>query len=124
MKLGLAIAVTAVAIAAAITGSAATLGGIAASGLGAGFSAVGSCDADGVDASYTVTAGAVQSITLTGIAGGCANGLIQAVLVNASDANIGSGGPATVTGTSITLNLSPQPQATAVTGVHVSIDGP
>jgi hypothetical protein len=113
-----------VALATAVLGSAASLGGVGASGLGAGQAVVTSCDDDGVDVAYTTSAGIVQSVTVTGVAAGCNGGALRLVLANGSGASIGAGGPETVTAASVTVPLSPQPSAAAVAGVHISIIGP
>lgn len=124
MKLGLAGVTIAAVITAVVTASAASLGGITAGGLGVGQAAVIACDPDGVSVAYTLSNGAVLSMTVSGVAATCVNGSMRGVLTNASGAAIGAGGPTTVTGSSVTLNLSPQPQANAVEGVHISIIGP
>lgn len=124
MKLALATAATVAALAAAVTASAASLGGISANRLTSGSAAITSCDADGVTMTYTLSSGVVQSMTVNDVAAACANGAMRAVLVNASGTSIGAAGPTTVTGTSVTLTLSPQPLANTVEGVHISIVGP
>ncbi len=103
--------------------SAATLGGVTASRLGVGISGVASCDVDGVRLSYAVSDGSVQTVTVTDIAVGCTNGSLRLVLANNSGASIGAGGPAAVTGTTITVSITPQPSSTAVAAAHVSIIG-
>ena len=124
MKLAIATVATAAVIAAAVTASAASLGGITANRLSSGTAAILSCDPDGVTVTYTLSSGVVQSMTVSGVAPGCANGAMRAVLVNASATSIGAAGSTTVAGTSVTLTLSPQPLASAVEGVHISIVGP
>lgn len=124
MKLAFATVATAAALAAAVTASAASLGGITANRLSAGTAAVASCDPDGVTVTYTLSSGIVQSMTVGGVDAACANGSMRAVLANASGASIGAGGPTTVAGTSVVLTLSPQPLANAVEGVHISVVGP
>ena len=111
-------------VASASFASAASLGGISARELAAGRAAVGSCDSDGVGVTYTTSSGTVQSITVTGVAAGCAGGSLRATLANSSGANIGAGGPITVAGTSVTVSLSPQPSSATVASAHVSITGP
>src|SRR5688572_18938333 len=92
--------VVAIIVATTVTAAAASLGGVSAAGLGAGQASVISCDADGVSASYAVSSGAVQSITVSGISANCVNGSLRVVLADGTGANIASGGPTTVTGTS------------------------
>lgn len=112
------------ALAFATLGAAATLGGVDAPGLSSGRSAVASCDSNGVTTSFTVTAGNVQSATVSDVAAGCATGSLNLVLTNASGTAIASGGPATVNSTSVIVTLSPQPAAADVAGTHISITGP
>lgn len=113
----------AVACASAVGGAAATLGGAQTQSLGTGHATVASCDADGVSVAYTVTAGSVESIDVGGLASACAGGALRAVLADSAGASIGSGGPQTVAGTSVTVVLTPQPQANDVAGVHVVVEG-
>lgn len=120
----LALVATAAAIAAAVTASAASLGGITTHRLSSGSATISGCDPDGVSVTYTLSAGVVQSMTVDGVAAACANGSMRATLVNGSGTSLGASGPATVGGTSVTLTLSPQPVASAVEGVHISIVGP
>ena len=117
-------AVVATLIAVATTGAAASLGSVSALGFGAGEAVVARCDSDGVTTSYAISFGAVQSITLDGLAGACTNGSLSVVLAGAGGVSVASGGPVTVAGASATVPLSPQPQANTVTAVHVSITGP
>lgn len=105
-------------------GAAATLGGVSAQGLGAGRSVVASCDTDGVGMTYAVSGGVVSSATVTNLGSACAGGVLRVVLVGSAGTSIGAGGPVTVSGTSATVALSPQPTATAVTAAHVSVTGP
>lgn len=113
-----------VALATAALGSAASLGGITARGLGAGQSIVTSCDGDGVGLTYTTSAGAVQSVTVTGVATGCSGGALSVVLADSTGASIGAGGPVTVTDTDVSVALNPKPSASSVAAAHVSIIGP
>ena len=118
------VALASLTLSAAVFGSAATLGGISARGLGGGQSSVQSCDSDGVGVTYTTSAGTVTSVTITGVAAGCANGAMYVVLTNGSNASIGASGPVTVSGTSVVMPLAPQPSAASVAAAHVSITGP
>jgi len=117
-------AVTAVALASASFGAAATLGGVTARNLSAGSAAVASCDSDGVGITYTTSGSTVTGLTVTGIAAGCSGGQLTVVLSNSAGASIGAGGPATVSGTTVAVTLSPQPSAANVAAAHVSIAGP
>src|SRR5688572_3274403 len=118
------VALSGLLLSAAVFGSAATLGGISALGLGGGQSTVPSCDSDGVGVTYATSAGAVTSVTITGVAAGCANSALRVVLVNGSNASVGAGGPVTVSGTSVNVALTPQPTVASVAATHVSITGP
>lgn len=104
--------------------SAASLGGIGPQELGAGNSVVTACDSDGVGLSYTTSGGTVQSVTVTGIAGGCVSGSLRVVLANSTGTDIAQGGPLSVSGASEIVTLSPQPSAAAVAAAHISIVGP
>lgn len=114
----------AVACASTVAGAAATLGGLQSAGLGAGQSDVTGCDADGVSVTYALTAGAVDSIDVTGIAASCAGGSLRAVLADAAGASIASGGPHVVVGTTVSVAMTPQPRGGDVADVHVVIEGP
>lgn len=116
--------VSAVALASASFGAAASLGGINARDLSTGQANVLTCDGDGVGLTYTTSSGVVQSVTVTDVAAECVNGALRVVLADGSGASIGAGGPVTVSGSSVGVSLSPQPTATAVAAAHISIVGP
>ncbi|MPZ72794.1 MAG: hypothetical protein GEU74_06105 [Nitriliruptorales bacterium] len=109
---------------AALTASAASLGGAQARTLSAGYGSISSCDGDGVTVIYKVATGAVQNMTVADVAPSCQNGTLRAVLLDSAGAGIGTVGPASVSGSSVTAPVSPQPPAGAVAAVHVSIVGP
>jgi hypothetical protein len=92
--------------------------------LAAGGSTIASCDPDGVDVSYTLSGDSVTQMTVQGIAPGCGGGELSATLVDTSENAVGEGGPQTVTGSSETLSISPQPDSLDVAAVHVVIVGP
>jgi hypothetical protein len=111
--------------------TAASLGGIASPRLGAGSSVVLACDGNGVSTSYTTSGGEVTSVTVGGLADpACEGAQVSQTLVSSTDASLGSVGPTTVgvdAGTadsSVTLSTSAQPDAAAVAGVHVLVEGP
>src|SRR5688572_639201 len=87
----------ALAVSAAVFGSAASLGGISpAPSLGADDSVVAACDGDGVGVSYTkaYSAGApagykVTAVTVTGVADACDGQTLAATLANSAGASIG-----------------------------------
>ena len=101
---------------------AASLGGISGT-LGAGQGGVTSCDTTfGVN--YTTVSGNVTSVSVTGIAAGCAQGALSLVLSNSAGASIGSGGPVTISGATANVSISATPDADLVTGIRISIEGP
>lgn len=83
---------------AGVVGSAATLGGITSDDLGANTALVASCDTDGVDIDYTTEVDEasgdfeVTTVTVSGIAAGCAGQAISVSLLDDDDdAELGSG---------------------------------
>ncbi|MFP5299064.1 MAG: hypothetical protein ACLGHL_08765, partial [Actinomycetota bacterium] len=70
-------------------------------------------------------------VTLSGISDpGCEGGRLSLTLTDGSGNAIGSGGPVTVptdgdaVDQQMTVNVSPQPSAEAVQGIHVVVGGP
>ena len=117
-------------VAVVVPGFAATLGGLTAGKLGAGGAVVAACDTNGFTVTYATSGSTVTSATVGGIADpGCETGVLSLTLANGAT-SVASGGPLTVpvdAGTvdnSVTLALSPQPTASQVNRVHVSIEGP
>lgn len=117
--------------AATVGGFAASLGGLAATGLGAGKAVVAACDTDGFDVSYTTSSGTVTAVTVSGIADpGCEGGQLALTLANTAGTSVGAGGPQAVpidgdtTDNAMTVTLSPQPAAAVVTAIHVVVTGP
>jgi hypothetical protein len=112
-----------------ISASAATLGGVSGTGIGAGAAPVAACDADGFGVSYAVTGSTVTSATIDGIADpGCEGGTLSLTVADGTT-SVGSGTATVPTdaGTadnSVTVPLSPQPPASQVTQVHVVVAGP
>jgi hypothetical protein len=111
-------------VASCVVGAAASMGGLSAARLGSGSAAVRACDTDGVSTSYTTSAGKVVSVTVSALAATCIGGTLTLTLTGAGDVGIGTGGPSTVTGSALDLPLPAPPDAAAVTGVHVVIEGP
>ena len=106
---------------------AAGLGGISPEDLGAGESAVASCDTDGVGVEYTLvfhgTPGAfhVDEVTVTGVAAGCSG---QTVDVELTDGGVSVGsatGTADASGTAGPFAVTGHPSAEDVDDVHVAI---
>lgn len=123
---------------AAVAGSAASLGGITSTGLGADDVAVASCDTNGVSTAYTTqynttTAAGykVDDITVSGIADGCNGKTMKITLIGASNASLGEvsatvavNSTATTPDTSDTVDyLVTNQLAEAVQGIHVVISG-
>jgi hypothetical protein len=114
---------------AVLSASAATLGGLADGGIGAGSATVAGCDANGFSVSYATSGGNVSSATVSGIADpGCEGGALSLTVANGAT-SVGSGSATVPTdaGTvdnSVTVPLSPQPPAAQVNQVHVAVAGP
>lgn len=108
-----------------------TLGGVTARGLAAGSAPVLPCDPDGFDVAYTTVSGNVTAVEVNGIADpDCEGGLLSLTLVDGSATSIGGGGPQAVpvdgdsAANSMSVPISPQPDALQVAGVHLTIVGP
>jgi hypothetical protein len=78
----------------------------------------------GMSISWTVTANVVTSIALASIPSACNGASLSLTLVDASNASLGSVGPVTVSGTSMSLTPSGTPTATSVANSYVSMVGP
>lgn len=114
-------------------GSAASLGGITSSGLGADDTIVASCDTDGVTTSYATvynTTGSagykVASVTVGGLNNACDGKTIEVRLTGASSSSLETVSKTVetdATATSTTLNFGNSTQAQGVTGVHIVIAG-
>ena len=114
-------------------GSAASLGGITAQGLGADDAIVASCDTDGVTTAYTTaynTTGSagykVATVTVSGLNNACDGAAIEVRLTGAAGASLESvsktvESDAGSTSTSVTMGSSTL--AESVTGVHVVVSG-
>ena len=121
---------------AGVTASAATLGGITSTGLGADDVTVASCDTNGVSTSYTTaynttTAAGykVDDITVGGMADACNGKPMKITLVGSSNASLGEV-TATVAVDSATSDtsdtvdfLATNKLAEDVQGIHVVISG-
>ena len=106
---------------------AAGLGGISPEDLGAGESAVASCDSTGVGVEYTIAYSAghgafhVTEVTVTDVAAGCNT---QTVDVELTDGGVGIGsatGAADADGTAGPFAVTGHPSAEDVDDVHVAI---
>jgi hypothetical protein len=103
--------------------AAAALQGVSPSPMGSGSASVAACDTDGFTVTYTTSGGNVTSVAIGGIASACNGGSLRVTLVNGSRASLASGGPVTVSGSSATVSVSPQPSAPGVAGTDVSVAG-
>ena len=114
-------------------GSAASLGGISAEGLGADDTIVASCDTDGVTTSYTTaysasgTAGyKVATVTIGGLNNACDGDAIEVRLTGGSNASLETVTKTIETdagSTSTVLTFGSSTLAESVTGVHVVVSG-
>ena len=107
--------------------SAASLGGLTSSSLGADNGAVTSCDTDGVSIAYGAPAYdaasgvyKVSTVTVSGIAVGCAGKTVAVTLSDAANASLGSG-TAVIAGTSASITLSAPANAKLVVGAAAVI---
>lgn len=114
---------------AAVVASAATLGSVDSTDLGAGTSVVASCDTGGIDVSYTTAFSAgeykVTTVTLDSVAAACDGQDVAVTLYDAANSSQGSGSSSAVTFTGGTADVTidiPAP-AEDVTGVAVVISG-
>jgi hypothetical protein len=124
-RLGLALALS-LAVGAAVTGSAASLGGITSS-LGADDATVGSCDTDGVTATYSLlfTVGVgftVDRVVVSGIATPTCDGKRIDVVLTRGGSSLGAGF-ATVSTTGITpVSMPAGIRAADVDDIHIAIN--
>ncbi len=108
--------------------SAASLGGITGTGLGADVGVVASCDTDGVAVDfvngYDPTTGTYRTtaVNVTAINAACNGDAISLTLKDAADASLG-GGSSTVAGGTATITLGTAASSSAVTGVAIVING-
>jgi hypothetical protein len=108
--------------------SAASLGGLTSTGLGADNNSVSSCDTDGVNIAYTNTYDStaslykVSSVSVSGIDAACSGKSLSVTLSDNTGASIGTG-TATVGGTSQVVSVSPTASAKAVVGAAAVITG-
>ena len=117
----------------AVTGSAASLGGITSNGLGADDTIVAACDTDGVSTSYATaynTTGSagykVTTVTVSGLNNACDGDAIEVRLTGAGNASLESATKTVETdgaATSTTLTFNGTTLAESVTGVHIVVSG-
>jgi hypothetical protein len=91
--------------------------------LGANTAAVARCDSDGVGVLQNLSGANVVSVTVSGIASGCAGGTLSVAVDNATTS---SSGTATVPGGggTMTVALSASVPAKDVEEVDVAVSGP
>ena len=122
------LAVAAIGLVAFGAASAASLGGLASTNLGSNDAVIAACDSNGVSLAYTTSYDAtaskyqVTSVTLSGIAAGCA-GQTAAVTVKGTGGASVANASTTVAGTSDTMALSVPVAAENVLGASVVISG-
>jgi hypothetical protein len=104
--------------------AASAIQGVNAGKAGNGTATVSACDTDGFTISYTTVGGNVTSVAVGGIAAQCNGGTLKLTVVDGSRTSVASGGPATVSGSSATVSVSPNPAGSVPAGVDVSISGP
>jgi hypothetical protein len=104
--------------------AASALQGTNAGKLGNGAATVSACDTDGFTITYTTVGGNVTSVAVGGIAAQCNGGTLKLTVVDGSRTSVASGGPVTVSGSSATVSVSPNPAGSVPAGVDVSISGP
>ena len=109
--------------------SAATLGGLQASFLGAGGAGIPRCDS-AVVATPATFAGNVVSVTVGDVADACEGGELTLKLTDGAGTVIAAGGPTAVPvdgdslPTSVLVTVSPNPPAEQAATAKVSIVGP
>jgi hypothetical protein len=108
-------------------GSAASLGGLGGTELGADLEAVGSCDSSGVDVAYVTGHSAagfvVTDVTLSSIDAACDTQSVKVELHDSSDLTVGTGSSTADASGSVTVNIAEDPLAESVEGIAVVISG-
>lgn len=113
-----------------VVASASSLGGVSSRALGSGASVVASCDTDGVTLAYTTafdaTSGTyrVSAVTVGGISAACSGQQIEVALRNSAGTASVTTARSTVSGTSVSLSVTPTYDAAAVDSASVLIQAP
>ena len=90
-----------------------------------GKTAVASCGTlTGVTVSWTNRAGVVTQVVLGSIPSACVGGSLALTFTGATNSSLGTAGPATVGGASLSLTVSGSPTASAITGTQLAVVGP
>jgi hypothetical protein len=110
-----------------LTASAASLGGLTSSSLGADQTVIASCDSDGISMAYTnaydatTNAYKVSGVTISGVAAGC-NG--KAFKLTLSDGTVSVGeSTGSISGTSQSVAFTPNVDAKSITKEALVITG-
>jgi hypothetical protein len=110
-----------------VIGSAASLGGLGGTDLGADFEAVGSCDSSGINIVYvtgpSATGFVVTDVTLSSVDAACDTQGVKVELHDTSDATIGTGSATADASGSVTVDIAEDPLAENVEGIAVVISG-
>ena len=120
---------SALTVATAVFGMAASLGGVNSGGLGAEDAAVGSCDSDGVATSFgsgwdnADNRYEMGSVTVSGVSDACDGKILKVALTDSVGSALAEGALSVPTSasTSHTVTMSNAPASKMVTSVHVSI---
>jgi hypothetical protein len=104
--------------------AASALQGVSSARVGDGATPVAACDPNGFTVTYTTSGGNLTSVAIGGIAAACNGGSLRVTVVDGSRTSVASGGPVTVSGTSASVSVSPNPPGATPAGVDVSIAGP
>jgi len=131
LRSALGVAVTAAAVATAGYAAAASLGSLSSAQLGAGNGSVTACDTDGVVTDLIVPTDKVTDVTVSGIADpGCEGAALSLTLTDSLGIALGGASNQVVETdgdtdeNSMTVAVTPQPDASLVTDVHIVIVGP
>jgi hypothetical protein len=104
--------------------AASVIGAVSAGKVASDVATISACDIDGFTISYTTVGGNVTSVTVGGIDSRCNGGTLKLAVVDSSRTSVASGGPVTVSGSSATVSVSPNPAGSVPGGVDVAISGP
>ena len=122
------LALAAMAVAAFGAASAASLGGLSSTSVGANDVVVAACDSDGVSIAYTTGYNAtaskyqVTAVTLSGMDAACSGKTADLTVKGTSGTSLASGS-ITVSGTSGSITLSTPVAAESILGASVIISG-
>ena len=105
-----------------VTASAATMPTVTGK-VGGGSASVGRCDADGFTTNFTTSGGRITSVTVGGIAAGCAGGSLR-VTITQGNASAATGGPLTISSSTHTVSVTGAPNAWEVDGFKAVVVGP